>query len=304
MRVRGQFSEGFFEKALQNIHEGVYIVDPARMVLFWNRGAERLSGYTTKEIVGRHCFDDILQHVDASGQRLCLTACPLAKTLIDGELREAEIYLRHRAGHRVPVRVTIAPIRDADGAVIAAVETFSEIRAGSEILERVAELEKLAMGDALTGLANRRYLDIRLESRLAELDRYGWTFGAAILDIDDFKKINDTHGHDVGDQVLKTTSATILSNLLPFDDSGRWGGEEFLVLAANVSGKLLFSLLDRLRSLIAASSVIAGERTISVTVSIGAAEARPGDDRAGILKRADEALYASKRSGKNRVVLA
>ena len=293
-------SGSLLHQALQNIRDGVYVVDRGRKILFWNSGAERITGYSAKEIAGSLCFDNILRHVDDSGQVLCHAGCPLASTMDDGELREKDVYLHHRDGHRVPIHVKTAPIRDAGGVVTGAVETFSENRAQREIMERFAELEKMAMHDPLTGLANRRYMENRIETRLSEKARFGWPFGLAILDIDDFKKVNDTCGHDVGDKVLKMVSATLLSNIRPFDDAGRWGGEEFLVLAANIGRNPIFFLVDRLRVLVAASCLDMKEARICVTVSAGVSVAKDGDSWGEILKRADEALYISKRNGKNR----
>jgi diguanylate cyclase (GGDEF)-like protein len=225
----------------------------------------------------------------------------LAASIADGEPRRADVYLHHRDGHRVPVRVRVSPIRDASGTVTAAVETFSENRAEREIRERVAELERLAMLDGLTGLANRRYMDGRLEAKLSENARYGWPFGLAILDIDDFKKVNDAFGHETGDRVLKMVAATLRASVRPFDDVGRWGGEEFLVLLANVRGAAARALVDRLRVLVAASSLDREDGPLAVTVSAGLAEVRDGDTAEIILRRADEGLYSSKRAGKNRV---
>lgn len=301
MSKNGPFaSESLLHKALQNIRDGVYIVDRGRKILFWNSGAERITGYSAKEITGSLCFENILRHVDDSGQLLCHAGCPLAGTMDDGESREADVYLHHRSGHRVPIHVKTAPIRDAGGVVIGAVETFSENRAQREIMERFAELEKMAMRDPLTGLANRRYMENRIEMRLSEKVRFGWPVGLAILDVDDFKKVNDTFGHDVGDKVLKMVSATLVSNLRSFDDLGRWGGEEFLMLAANIEGNPLFSLVDRLRILVSASCLDLERAPLCVTVSAGVSGAKGGDSWGEILKRADEALYISKRNGKNR----
>jgi diguanylate cyclase (GGDEF)-like protein/PAS domain S-box-containing protein len=292
-----------YRQALQNIQDGVYIVDPERRILFWNSGAERISGCSADRIAGSFCFDNILRHVDDTGRLLCHTECPLAAALADGRDRQADLYLHHRDGHRVPIHVRISVIRDGKGAVTGAVETFSENRAEREIRERVAELERLAMLDALTGIANRRYLDGRIEARLSEANRYGWPFGLAILDIDDFKRINDTYGHDVGDRVLRLVASTLLANVRPFDDVGRWGGEEFLVLAANAGGPAAFHLVDRLRALVAASSLDLEETRVVVTVSAGLSEMARGDSGISLLKRADDGLYASKKAGKNLVTL-
>ncbi|GAG00076.1 unnamed protein product, partial [marine sediment metagenome] len=123
-------------------------------------------------------------------------------------------------------------------------------------------------------------------------------------DIDHFKRVNDSHGHDAGDAVLKTVARTLLESSRGFDILGRWGGEEFLGLVQNVDEDHLGVVSERLRALVAASSVRHGDAEIRVTVSIGATLARTDDTPERLVKRADSVMYESKRAGRNRVTLA
>ena len=111
---------------MDNLYDGAYYVDRGRRIRYWNRGAERLTGYADADVVGQFCFDNILNHVDGSGTALCRSLCPLAATMRDGGPREAEVFLRHREGHRVPVQVRTAPVRNRDGAVIGGVVAMLE----------------------------------------------------------------------------------------------------------------------------------------------------------------------------------
>jgi PAS domain S-box-containing protein len=95
--------EDLYAVILGNIHEGVYFVDSERKITFWNKGAERITGYTEGEVVGHFCYDNILKHVNDEGLHLCLGGCPLHQTLSDGQGREALVYLHHKEGYRVPV---------------------------------------------------------------------------------------------------------------------------------------------------------------------------------------------------------
>jgi PAS domain S-box-containing protein len=103
---------------MNNLYDGVYYVDLGRRIHYWNFGTERLTGYADADVIGQFCFDNILNHVDGNGTALCHSLCPLAATMRDGGPREAEVFLRHRQGHRVPVQVRTAPVRNRDGAVI------------------------------------------------------------------------------------------------------------------------------------------------------------------------------------------
>ena len=284
-------------------HDGVYLVDRNRRITFWNRGAERISGYPADAMVGAHCHDDLLMHVDHTGTRLCQGRCPLAETLVDGQSREADVYLHHRDGHRVPVRVRVSPVVDAAGEITGAIEVFTDNSARMEALDRVQDLERVAYVDPLTGLANRALTAITLQARVDELTRYGWPFGVLFVDVDQFKSVNDRLGHDAGDTVLRAVAATLRNAMRGFDLVGRWGGEEFVVLLANVDAPKLLAVAERLRALVEASVVSAGGAENVVTISVGGTLAVAGETVESIIARADLLMSASKEAGRNRVTI-
>jgi len=109
---------------LNNLYEGVYIVDKDRRITFWNKSAEDITGFSADEMQGRSCFNNLLNHVDAEGNSLCLGGCPLHKTILDGMDREAVVYLHHKNGHRVPVVVRTVPLV-IEGEIAGAIEIFS-----------------------------------------------------------------------------------------------------------------------------------------------------------------------------------
>jgi diguanylate cyclase (GGDEF)-like protein/PAS domain S-box-containing protein len=286
---------------LEGVSEGVYVTDRDRRVLYWNPACEALTGYEANEAVGSHCSDDLLNHVDAAGRPLCLDGCPMAATLDDGEPREAEVYLHHRQGHRVPVRLRTRPIRSASGEIVAAVETFTSIADKAAALEQIRELEGLVYIDALTGVANRRFLEQNLASRIDEAGRYGWTLGLVMIDIDNFKAVNDTYGHEVGDLVLRMVARTLQGATRSFDVVGRWGGEEFVAILANTSADDLARIAERYRALVEKSDLPIDGGALRVTISAGATAAHLGESGSSALARADELLYVSKQQGRNRV---
>ncbi len=292
-----------YQKALDILYEGVYVVDRQRKVLYWNKAAEELTGFAAGDVVGKVCAGSALEHVDEAGRSLCGESCPLRTVMSDRQEREGRLYLHHRDGHRVPVLARATPVKDAAGNVRGAIEVFSAVSGGSLALDRLHELREMALLDPLTGLGNRRYTEQKLGERLEEMRRYGWPFGVLFVDIDRFKNVNDTHGHDVGDRVLKMVATTLLRSLRPFDFLGRWGGEEFLALLANVDAEQLESVAERSRLLVAHSSVPHKGGDIRVTISIGATPARALDTPQGLVRRADRLLYRSKSSGRNLVTV-
>lgn len=294
--------DSMYAMILDQLAEGAYFVDCERRICMWNKAAEQMTGFSAAEVVGSHCADNILMHVDECGTSYCCDSrCPLAKSIADGESRETSLFLHHKDGHRVRVSIRAAPLRDRHGKIIGGIETFTDATAHQIDLEKLKKLEQMAYLDELTGLANRRFLQTSLESRLAEMERYVWHFGVMFLDVDHFKRFNDTYGHEVGDEVLKIVSKTLSGTCRAFDVAGRWGGEEFLVIAANTTGEELAKLADRHRCLIETSCLIRDEQKLNVTVSIGATTVRRGDSVDAIVARADDLLYQSKEQGRNRV---
>ena len=288
---------------LENLHDGLYCTDTHRVITFWNHAAERITGYPAAEVLGRSCAANILVHVDTDGRSLCRGLCPLAMTMADCVGREAEVFLRHRDGHRVPVLVRTGPLKDRAGQVVGGVELFTDL---SNILannSRVRELEQLALLDTLTQLANRAYLQREIEARFEEMRRYGIPFGLLFMDLDFFKRFNDTYGHDVGDAVLKLVANTFTANSRAFDVYGRWGGEEFVGVIRSIDAEDLVVLGNRMRVLVNQSFLMHDEARLGVSISLGATVAKPDDTAESLIKRADQLLYRSKKEGRNRLTL-
>jgi len=297
------FDNEFYRTLLDNLYDGVYFVNPDRTIVYWNKAAERMTGFTKSEMINKRCYDNILMHVDNKGVNLCLRNCPLEKAIREGVMVEGEVYYHHKEGYRLPALVRVTPIRDAGGIIVGAVEIFSDNSPRVRLAEKVEELEKLALLDPLTKLGNRRYGDLNLAARLNEMERYGWSFGVLFMDIDYLKKVNDVYGHDVGDRILRIVAATILNGTRSSDIVSRWSGEEFMVLVPHVDSKQLKDVAEKIRILVEKSSISVEGKNIEVTVSIGATIVREGDTPETLMKRADELLYKSKSEGRNRLTI-
>jgi diguanylate cyclase (GGDEF)-like protein/PAS domain S-box-containing protein len=295
--------DNLHQQVLDNLYDGVYVVDAEGRIRYWNHGAEAITGYSELRVVGFECSNDLLMHMDEDGRLMCGDACPLKATLADGVKREAEAYLHHADGHRVPVHIRITPVIE-DGRVVGAVHVFSDNSRRAELMARIRKLEELSFLDELTGASNRRHGELLLAARLQELARYGMPFGVMMLDIDHFKRVNDGHGHPSGDQVLRMVAATLRESVRGSDVVCRWGGEEFLVILINIAPPPLGQLAERMRTLVAGSFITdpTGEN-IRTTISIGATQALPHDTLDSIVARVDDLLYRSKSDGRNRVTV-
>jgi two-component system, cell cycle response regulator len=178
------------------------------------------------------------------------------------------------------------------------------IRQLARLKARVVGFEQGSRIDPLTGLANRRHGADRLSEELQRLERYGQAFSVALLDIDHFKRINDTLGHPAGDQVLKHLASELRAVSRASDLIIRWGGEEFLFAFPNTSAAQAAGIVERFRAHLEATPVaIEGQSPVPVTVSGGVTEAAKGDTPETLVQRADQGLYRAKETGRNRLLL-
>ncbi|MBW2393756.1 MAG: GGDEF domain-containing protein [Deltaproteobacteria bacterium] len=176
-----------------------------------------------------------------------------------------------------------------------------EVARRSQIEEK---LRRLAQQDSLTGLANRRCFFEQARNAVAHAQRFGTSLAVLMIDADEFKSINDLHGHEVGDEVLRFLADTIDSIVREVDLLARIGGEEFAVLISHATAQDASILAERLRELVAKAVIATEDERFSVTVSIGVADYVKGDaDILPTLRRADEALFRAKAQGRNRVCL-
>jgi len=177
-----------------------------------------------------------------------------------------------------------------------------KLRAMTETLSARSEtLAQAALTDALTGMQNRRYFDDALREYLMEFRRIGKPIGLMILDLDHFKQVNDTYGHDVGDEVLRAVAGCLRDMTRYHDVVARLGGEEFSVVAPNMTEDQLFKLAERIRKAVAALVIQAGNVRLRITTSIGLAVWDGKETGEEFYRRADKQLYQAKRQGRNRV---
>jgi len=302
----GSFSDeetSLLKRVMDSLPDGVYIADRERRISYWNNTAEYLTGYRADEVVGKQCCDNFLMHSEDVGCLLCEGDCPLRRTIEDGRMRRVDVYFRHRGGHRVPVEVRVAPIRGTGSEVVGVVELFNDNSRQRAVRERARELARFAFLDPISQVGNRRYLEQQLSQHLDQYSKFGNPFGIMLADLDEFKKINDTHGHVAGDAALVAVARTLSNCLRASDVVGRWGGDEFMAILPGVTGEALARACEKFRRLVAQSTMRLDRSEMRATVSVGAAIVAPGDSPESLLNKADQRLYTSKQSGRNRVSL-
>ncbi len=262
----------------------------------WNHSLERYGGWLPADLAGR-TVEIFFPHDDPDR--------PNVAALLDEVRRVGSVetngWRNKRDGSRLWASSVFTALPDESGAIDGFVVVSRDITERKRLDDR---LEHLATVDPLTGAYNRRAGDAVLATEFTRRDRLGAPFALLMLDIDDFKSINDRYGHQAGDAVLRTLVKTIRGVLRGIDVIVRWGGEEFLIVLPGSDAAAGVGAADRVRAAAAAMGVPAEDGSvIACTISIGVA-VPAGDSATELLRRADGALYAAKTAGRNRVELA
>ena len=179
--------------------------------------------------------------------------------------------------------------------------TESLLDTQKELLEDNNELARMALTDSLTGLSNRTHMNQILRQEYARFERHDQRFGIIMLDIDHFKNVNDSFGHDAGDKVLKKLAQIIASAIRTSDFVARWGGEEFLICCTTIEETDLLPIAETIRKLVASSDF---EKVKQITTSLGCAAIVKGESISDLIKRSDIALYEAKNNGRNQSIVS
>jgi diguanylate cyclase (GGDEF)-like protein/PAS domain S-box-containing protein len=257
-------------------------------VLLANRRASAMFEVPLDEIQGRHAPQHWVDTVERQHY--------LEHVFRHGRIDDFEAEMLTRSGRRFWASLSGQRLRFAgDDALLAAIVDVTAQKQARE------SLVVQATHDALTGVFNRRHVEDVLGKELERAERHGRPLAVAILDADHFKRINDTHGHQTGDEVLRAISQRCQSTLRSNDVLGRYGGEEFVIVFPETKLDEAGAVAERVRSAVADSPIKVGDHALVVTVSIGLAAHAPGHDLDKLLQRADAALYNAKQDGRNLV---
>ncbi len=284
-----------------NMSDVVWSVNPDLRYTYVSPSIERLRGFRVEEMLGRHIQDGLTPETFAYAYRLILAACDSAargETVGPVALR-MELEHAHKDGATSQSEVCATALFDAGGRFTGLQGVTRDIT-GRKRLE--AELQRLAVMDSLTELANRRHFLERLDAEAERARRYGRPLCVAMVDLDHFKAINDTHGHAAGDEALRRFAALCREALRASDVIGRLGGEEFGIVLPETGIDAALPVMERLREMVGAQRMHEAAGSVDFTISAGVAELRPEDEVSKLLGRADQALYAAKRQGRNRVL--
>ncbi|MDE2378735.1 diguanylate cyclase [Bradyrhizobium sp.] len=305
-------------RLMQHLVVPTFVIDPKRRVVIWNRACERLTGVAASEVIGttrhwqafyekkRHCLADLVA-LDMPEQLPELYSEYAARGNNGLGFSAENWCVMPKLGNQLYLAIDAGPIHDEDGRLIAVVETLRDL---TDQKRAEMALKELATKDGLTGLSNRRAFDQMLLEEWSRAQRTQQPLSLLFADVDHFKLFNDHHGHQNGDECLRAVAAVVRSHASrPLDLASRYGGEEFALILPETDRTGACGIAEAIRSAVMELRIAHGADGAGahVTLSVGVASHGPGEFDFGpdrLLGLADQALYAAKRLGRNRVICA
>lgn len=285
----------FQSKLLASVTDSIFVHDLDGNIIYVNEAAHKTRGYAKDELLGMK-MQELDYHAEKNGDEVYRENLKNAKEQLEKENKAVvEVMHKTKDGKIIPIEMTCRMIEENDkNYIISVARDVSLLKAMNE------KLQKLATTDKLTGIYNRHKFDEIFKAEIERVSRYGGLLSMIMTDIDYFKRVNDTYGHDVGDYVIKKIVDTIKRNIRHIDVFVRWGGEEFIILCPQTDSPSAAALAEKLRSAI---EEVEFEKVGSVTCSFGVTSYEQKESENSFIKRLDGALYRAKDKGRNRVVV-
>ncbi len=291
----------YAERLLDNMRDAVIFIDTDFSIRRWNHGAEQLTGITGQTVEGRPWLPELLDLQDERGKPIAEQDCPVLITIRSGVQSLRRLRIRRRTNDFVSVDAQVIPVIGATGNTVGAVLVLHDASSEISLRQRCQSLHEKARRDPLTQLANRAEFDRVFDSFVVTHAGRRLPCSLIVCDLDLFKRVNDTFGHQAGDAIIRCISALLKNYCRPGDLVARYGGEEFVILCAECDNPTAADRAESIRKHLAKipQEAMHGE---TVSASFGVTEIQPGDTPATMFRRADRALLMAKEQGRNRVV--
>ncbi len=291
----------FEKKLIDNMHDGVVFVDSQSTILLWNTGVERLTGVSSAAACGRTLLPNLMDMCNGRDQRIANEDCPVAHSIATGVQWLGRVSIMGRQGRHVAVDLHAIPVRSNDGAIHGATVLLHDVSSETSLEEKCQALHAQVAKDPMTQVANRAEFDRMLNNFVAAHQESNLPCSLIMSDLDHFKAINDTHGHQAGDKAIMTFASLLKTMCRSGDLVARYGGEEFAILCADCTNAAAARKAEAIRHALSAIKHT-GLGNASFTASFGVTELQPGDTPETMLRRADRALLQAKDQGRNQVV--
>ncbi len=299
---RGKDPRSLFEqKLLDSMRDGVVFVDAQAKICMWSKGAERLTGVSSGAATGRALAPSLLDMCNEGSRRISDDACPVAKCIRTNAQLRQRLFILGRQGEHVAVNLHAIPVQAVDGTVQGATVVLHDAQPEVSLEEKCEALHAEVTKDPMTKVANRAEFD-RMQALFIEAHQQaGLPCSLMMIDIDHFKNINDTYGHQAGDEAIIGLANLLSSMCRNGDLVARYGGEEFAVLCADCTNADAAARAEQFRARLSETShrCLGNKR---ITASFGVTELQAGDTSETMLRRSDRALLMAKEQGRNQVV--
>jgi diguanylate cyclase (GGDEF)-like protein/PAS domain S-box-containing protein len=288
---------------LEDLPTGVYLVGRNGKILFWNYGAERITGHLRQDVVGHACREDFLGSTEGAEDCIPGVCAGLDAVLKDGKPTELQVSFRHKSGHLVPVRLRAIAMRDREGTIIGVAECFDELIdiAGSN--RRRNKLAEHGCLDPASGVLTHKMIEARLRECLATYAEQPVPFCIMCIAFDHLEEVRARYGAGALAAVLRVAGQTLENSLRPTDYLGRWQENEFLAIVIECNRMEIALVGERLRRMIASARIKWWGDSLPVTIAMGATAAKAEDTTAEMMRRAEGALRRSVSQGGNQIVV-
>jgi len=290
------FTPDILERMLQDKKAGIYALDTKRVITFWNEGAQKITGYESSEIFGLSCMDNILNHIDSKGVRLCEKNCPASRAMQDGLPKRAEIFLHHKNGYRIPVVATVYPVKNYDGVVSGVIEVFNDLS------EKDRQSQSLVY-DELTGILCKQEVEQKIKQAEEDFKKVSVPFGLICFGIDNLSQIAEKYKERVAEKILIMAAKNLSANLRITDETGRWDNDSFMLIVKFVDQEQLHDIAQNM--LITMNNCFLKEENeiIMASVSAGGSVFKDNDSIYTITERAVHNLEKARLTDKGSLFI-
>jgi diguanylate cyclase (GGDEF)-like protein/PAS domain S-box-containing protein len=277
---------------LESLPTGLCVINLEKKILFWSKGAERITGHVRHEVIGHSCVAEPLLHCDQPGCEFCSEFCPVARAMKSSQRADATGFLHHKNGHEIPVRIRAVPVHNGRGSIIGAVETFEDLQpeaTGAAVDANQATPDYI---DHVTGVASRAMMHSHLQRRLCSSAEDG-SFRILLLQVHRLAHFRASLGTEAASSLLRVIARTLEACLSTSDLIGRWSDDQFLLILHESHDEGMEALRERIRRMLAGEGIEWWGERRSLPVFVGASTAQTGDTVESLLHRVLASLEAA-----------
>jgi diguanylate cyclase (GGDEF)-like protein/PAS domain S-box-containing protein len=279
-----------YRTILESLKTGLCVADRQRKIVFWNSGAESITGYLRHEVVGHPCHENILRHCNGHSCELCGERCALTAVLHEAKPVEATGYLHHKAGHRLFVHLWVLPLRDQNGLMIGTVQCFEG---------RIPNPDRRTSGvgagflDPITGVCNHAAMQSRLREALVTFAEMNIPFGILCVQLHGMEHFRANYGPEAENSILRVAAQTIVNSLRPTDYVGRWANDQFLAILNGCRSASLDAIGDRIGKIVASGGIEWWGEELRLAVTAIKTLPQPGENLESLLQRIEKPCNTS-----------